>query len=78
VNRRHSSGRAGVEQDRAGVVVAVRAQRFAESGVVRGVLLATGQPGCRVGRPGHVGGVGIAAVGRLSHGGHGRGRTTVR
>ena len=36
-------GRAGVEQDRAGVVVAVRAQRLAEPVVVSGVLLAAGQ-----------------------------------
>ena len=36
-------GGAGVEQDRAGVVVAVRAQRLAEPVVVPGVLLAAGQ-----------------------------------
>jgi len=34
--------RAGVEQHRAGVVVAVRAQRFTEPGIVAGVLLAAG------------------------------------
>jgi hypothetical protein len=35
-------GGAGVEQDRAGVVVAVRAQRFAELVVISGVLLGAG------------------------------------
>src|SRR5262249_2502893 len=37
-------GSTGVEQDRAGVVVAVRAQRLAEPVVIPGVLLAAGQP----------------------------------
>ena len=36
-------GGAGVEQDRAGVVVALGAQRFAELGVVSGVLFGAGQ-----------------------------------
>jgi hypothetical protein len=36
-------GSAGVEQDRPGVVVAVRAQRLAEPVVPRGVLVAAGQ-----------------------------------
>ena len=52
-------GGAGVEQDRAGVVVAVRAQRLAEPGVVAGVL--RGRTGGRhAGRSGRVGGVGNA------------------
>jgi hypothetical protein len=37
-------GRAGIEQHCAGVVVAVRAQRFGELGVVASVPLAAGQP----------------------------------
>jgi hypothetical protein len=37
-------GCAGVEKDRAGVVVAVRAQRFGELGVFAGMPLAAGQP----------------------------------
>jgi hypothetical protein len=37
-------GGAGVEQDRASVVIAVRAQRLAKPGVVRAVLLGAGHP----------------------------------
>ena len=45
-------GGAGVEQDRAGVVVAVRAQRFAELVVVSGVLLRAGDANAMRADPG--------------------------
>ncbi len=71
-------GGVGVEQDRAGVVVAVRAQRLAEPVVIAERASRRRTCGCRAGRSGCRGGVGIAGVGRLSRGGNGRGRMRVR
>ena len=71
-------GGAGVEQDRAGVVVAVRAQRFAELVVVRGRASACRTCGRREGRPGRFGGDGRPVPCRRVPGGRGRGRRRAR